>query len=943
MLGLSTNVLASLVPSAWPTRHAEWVLGATVVLLLVSAWLAVLAARVGDDDPDESGGGVAVGGHVSAEVAGAGAVVDRSVRGSVGSGHTVVAGPGAHVSIGSLRPEASLAQRPGQLIVGELPAAPPAFVGRAGVDELASVFAGGGRVAVVCALTGGRGVGKTQVAAQYARDAVSGGVKLVAWVSADGEDQLLTGLADVAGALGVADPDGDSRASAERLRGTLAARRDPAVLVFDNATDPALLRRYMPSTGATQIIITSTDRAFRSLGIDIDVGVFAREQSVAYLDARTGLRDSAGADTVADELGDLPLALAQAATVIGLERLSYDVYLERLRALPLEEMLPRDRGDSYPDSVARAILLSVDAVQQRDATGLTQRILSTTALLASDGIARTVLANILGLEGVNNGRKLDQALGALVAASVLGWAREGEAVVMHRLVARTIRDRLQSTDQLSDAMRATATRMRALLVSEDQPWERLTGSAEIVGHAMSVWQIALDAAARGALNDDPVEYVELAHWAVRHLGATADLSRAIQIGRPVLAECEQVLGSEHPETLRSRYILADAYRAAGDLGRAIPLYEATLTDRERVLGSEHPDTLGSRNNLAGAYQEAGDLGRAISLYEATLTEAERVLGSEHAHTLTSRNNLASAYRAAGDLGRAIPLYEATLTDRERVLGSEHPDTLGSRNNLAGAYEEAGDLGRAIPLYEATLTDCERVLGSEHPDTLGSRNNLAGAYEEAGDLGRAISLYEATLTDRERVLGSEHPHTLGSRNNLAYAYVAAGDLGRAISLYEATLTDRERVLGSKHPDTLTSRNNLAYAYQEAGDLGRASSLYEATLTDRERVLGSEHPDTLGSRNNLASAYRAAGDLGRAISLFEATLTDRERVLGSKHPDTLTSRNNLAGAYVAAGDLGRGISLYEATLSDCERVLGTKHPATATVRANLQIAKRERKTR
>ncbi|WP_307797849.1 tetratricopeptide repeat protein [Streptomyces laculatispora] len=44
--------------------------------------------------------------------------------------------------------------------------------------------------------------------------------------------------------------------------------------------------------------------------------------------------------------------------------------------------------------------------------------------------------------------------------------------------------------------------------------------------------------------------------------------------------------------------------------RAVPLFEATLAQRVRVLGDTHPDTLRSRNNLADAYRDAGDPTRA---------------------------------------------------------------------------------------------------------------------------------------------------------------------------------------------------------------------------------------------------------------------------------------------------------------------------------------------
>ena len=101
----------------------------------------------------------------------------------------------------------------GAVVVGEIPRAPQAFVPRATVRRLADALSGPG-VAVVCALTGLRGVGKTQVAAAYARSSVDAGDGLVGWVNAESRDDLLAGLARIAARVGVADPDGDSLKSA---------------------------------------------------------------------------------------------------------------------------------------------------------------------------------------------------------------------------------------------------------------------------------------------------------------------------------------------------------------------------------------------------------------------------------------------------------------------------------------------------------------------------------------------------------------------------------------------------------------------------------------------------------------------------------------------------------------------------------------------------------
>ena len=157
------------------------------------------------------------------------------------------------------RPTPKLAAE--QVVVGELPGEPRFFVAREAVDRLAAA-AEPGRAAVVCAVTGQRGVGKTQIAAAFARRCVAAGWHLVGWVNAETTDTLLAGLARVADAAGAGDPDGDSQKSAERLRDYLAARADPTLLVFDNAADPDALRRFLPAAGGARVVVTSTSQAF---------------------------------------------------------------------------------------------------------------------------------------------------------------------------------------------------------------------------------------------------------------------------------------------------------------------------------------------------------------------------------------------------------------------------------------------------------------------------------------------------------------------------------------------------------------------------------------------------------------------------------------------------------------------------------------------------------
>jgi tetratricopeptide (TPR) repeat protein len=115
----------------------------------------------------------------------------------------------------------------------------------------------------------------------------------------------------------------------------------------------------------------------------------------------------------------------------------------------------------------------------------------------------------------------------------------------------------------------------------------------------------------------------------------------------VFAPLLEWLGADRPrqsgqsDTLGSWNSLAMSDLAAGRPDKAIPLFKRTLADCERILGPDHPNTLRSRNNLAMCYQAAGRTATAIPLLERTLADCERVLGANHPDTKAARENLAA--------------------------------------------------------------------------------------------------------------------------------------------------------------------------------------------------------------------------------------------------------------------------------------------------------------
>ena len=823
------------------------------------------------------------------------------------------------------------------------------FVPRGEQEQLNALIADSTRRRTV--LMGMRGCGKTQLAATLAKQCEDANWNLVAWINAVSPDTIQSDLVELAKRLKIDTSDQPAQDVIVRrcLDHLKSAAPTDRLIVFDNVEDINHLTGLIPSGDGVRVVATTTNKVgWEDQGWNsIRVGVFDRSESINYLLTVTKSDDHDAADALAECLGDLPLAIAQAAATARHKDLSLARYLQRLESRGEELVIRPIPGDEYTDDVATVLWMAVeDAVDsmKNGTKEMARRQLGALALLAESGVPTRWLdptvEQLNDDESPDTQRDTDEdahdALTELIHRSIVQQtARDRSKTTIHRLQAQVLRNSWNN-NELDDARAAASDLLGSVNISRYASNDTKARRQEALDLVDQLRSIGTQKHSRDLFESPQI---------IRSLSQA--FSHASDLGLPYEAltldvavdALEGLLGPDHPDTLASRNNLAGAYHVAGRLTEAITLYEQVLPDRIRVLDEDHPRTLTSRNNLAGAYHAAGRLTEAITLYEQVLPDSIRVLGEDHPRTLTSRNNLAGAYLGAGRLTEAITLYEQVLPDSIRVLGEDHPDTLTSRNNLAGAYHAAGRLDEAIQLFEQVLPDSIRVLGEDNPDTLASRNDLAGAYLGAGRLTEAITLYEQVLPDSIRVLGEDHPRTLTSRNNLAGAYLGAGRLTEAITLYEQVLPDSIRVLGEDHPRTLTSRNNLAGAYLGAGRLTEAITLYEQVLPDSIRVLGEDHPRTLASRNNLAYAYASAGRLTEAITLYEQVTKDCARILAEDHPNTLTSRNNLAYAYESAGRLTEAIQLFEQTLHDCIRVLGEAHPFTATVRENLEAAKRE----
>ncbi|MEU9918080.1 FxSxx-COOH system tetratricopeptide repeat protein [Streptomyces sp. NPDC051001] len=601
--------------------------------------------------------------------------------------------------------------------VWNLPAPNAAFTGRDSMlVHLREKLASGQRVAVQ-ALHGRGGVGKTQLAIEYAHR-FAGEYELVWWIAAEDPALIPDQLAALALHTGAA-PAGTP--SADAVSALLAELRTRSrwLLVFDNAENPNALAPFLPGSTTGHVLITSRNPHWNNVAVPLDVDTLSRTESVALLRAQGAALDDADADGIAAALEDLPLALAQAAALLT-RGLSAADLREELSA-NLVQVMAQAHPPGYPAALAAQVRLTRTSLE-RDHPGAAA-VVDALAFLAPEPFPLTTCA----------GRLPDQASTLLkeTVASRLGAVRAVEAVSRHGLA------RVQ--DGTVQVHRLTQEMLKGQMTGQGH--DRAVTDAEALLTAANpggageprlwpAWQVLLPHALAldpTRLTTSPGRYVvRQTCWYLMERGQTRPARERLQ---RLYDTCLQQLGPDHDDTLRAAHILARAYGDTQDHERARALDEDTLARRRRLYGDDHPDTLASAHNLAVRLRALGQNENALALDEKTLETRRWALGVEHPDALSTASNLAGDLAAVGRVGEAVVLGEETVEVMRRVLGAEHPHTLSTANNLAVHLWDTGRAEEARVLGEETLERRRRLLGEDHPDTQRTAGWLASLGEE----------------------------------------------------------------------------------------------------------------------------------------------------------------------------------------------------------------------
>jgi len=776
--------------------------------------------------------------------------------------------------------------------VGEVPRQASAFQPRTGLRaQIEAARTHGRGVVLTQVLSGGGGVGKSQLAAFYAREAIRRGTDLVVWVDAAAPGAVTAAYAQAAArvqARGVTGQAADVEADARKFLEWTAGTKRSWLVVLDDVTDPDQLTSWWPSgnTGSGWVLATTrrgrADADLTGSGRElVDVGVYSPVESAAYLSdrlTRSGmahlLDEQAG--SLAAELGHLPLALSHATAYMINQQIGCATYLELYNdgQRLLDQLMTGDpdghgrQPDGHSRRITVTLLLALDAADTCKPVGLARPAITLAAVLdpaghpealwANDAVTSYLTSNRTPLPGPGqNAARLEirfrrrreipgpmptenavpvtpaQARAAVLLLSRYGLATYDanstpRAIRVHALIARAARETAPA-GQLARAAIPAADALVGVWPERD------------TDHGLS--QALRDCTDSLRRHSGQILWAPDAHPVIFRCGysvGNVGLARqADDYWEKVVAISTQNLGPRHPTTLRARLQRAAWHGTAVGAQDTVRVLEELLEDCRRWLEPNHPVTLETRVELARWRGEAGDSKAAVQALEELIAEQSRTLGPDDRQTLHTRHELAYWLGYDGKTAQSMQMFEELVPDAQRVLGPDDPEVLQIRADLAYRQGEAGDPVTARQTFEELVPASVRVHGARHLTTLNYRGNLARWRGDAGDAPGAAQAFEQLLADSVEILGPDHQHVLNTRSDLAHYKGKAGDAPGAVRALEELESEYQRVLTPDHWETHFNRDRLAHWRGMAGDMARAIRAYEELLTDRLRVHGPDH--------------------------------------------------------------------------------------------------------
>ena len=736
----------------------------------------------------------------------------------------------------------------------------------------------------VQALSGLAGVGKTQLAVEYAYRQASS-YQAVLWIHADSPEILQSSFVDLAEVLDLPEKSEASQPLIVKAVKRWLQQNARWLLVVDNLEDIDLLRDMLPSPHSGHILVTTRSHRTGQIAHRIDLEPMPTEDGALLLLRRAKLltphatlndaleADNAVAKKIAEVVHGLPLALDQAGAYIEETERGLSDYVDLYQQYSSSLLKRRGAsGHDHPESVTTTFSLSFEKLKTLNPAAI--ELLEFCAFLHPDAIPEEMI--IGGASALppllrttaTDPIEFDRAIENLLKFSFIQRKSDQNILIVHRLVQAVVKDTMNEERQreyLEQIVRAINTVFPSTEFSTWALCQRYLLQAQTIAKLIEQEHVLLSEASQ--LLCRVGEYL--------HLRGLYDEAERLLTQASVIEET--LVGTDHPTLIPILNTLARVYYLQGRYRQLEPLLLRSLALGERLLGTEHPQIGEILNRLGRTYHKQGRYSEAEPLLQRALALREKVLGPQHPHIATSMVSLAILYNRQGKYEQAEALYTQALAIRQATLDPQHPDIAANLNNLAAFYSRRGKYEQAETLAKQAVKISEQALGPEHPSAINSLDTLAEIYQEQEKYSEAEPLYQRIFTVAHKRLGPEHPALVTYGNHLARLYLAQGKYVEADATVRQALTLGEKVLGANHRHVGTSINTLADICKAQKKYSEAEELYAQALKIREKVLASNDINTAITLENYADLLQMIGRQTEAEELKQrADVIRREQL-------------------------------------------------------------------
>lgn len=740
------------------------------------------------------------------------------------------------------------------------------------------------------AISGLGGVGKTQIAVEYAHR-YREEYRFILWARAAGHETLTSDFVALANILHLPEEnEQDQPLVVAAVKGWLA-HNEGWLLILDNADDLELVIDFLPSGDNGHILLTTRAQATGGVASSIAIEKMGQEEGILLLLRRAGYlapdapleqaseEQQTQARAITEAMGGLPLALDQVGAYIEETGCNLSDYLELYRTHHKQLLQRRSsfRTD-HPEPVASTWALSFFNVEQ--ANPAAADLLRLCAFLNPDAIPEETITDGAGELGSALGRvaadplQWNDAIQVLRRYSLIKRDMENRVLNIHRLVQAVLKDGLD--DQLRRQWVERA--VRAVSQSFPDPEEftnwtrcqRYLLQAQNCAELILQWEMTFSQATL------------LLHRAGVYLSKRAQYIEAARLLQVAHSMRERTEGRDHPDVARSLHQLAKIYHNQMKFDFAEPLYRRALAIYEHTGGSLDAELVKTLGSLGDLLLKQGRLEEAQEMFQRGFSMSEQMLAPNLRLLAESVNNLAEICRQQEKYAEAELYYRRALSIAEQVFEPTDPNVTDVVYNLASLLYARGNDDEAESLYRRALANDELSLGSNHPTVASDLNDLGNLYTNQGKYAEAEPLYLRAIAIKEHVQGPNHMEVATSLNNLGLLYTYQGRYSEAETIFLRALGIKEQLTFPDPSIYAINLDNLAVLYRYQKRFEEAEQLHLRALAIFESSERTKKPEIARCLNLLGLLYTEQGRYSEAETYYQRALDLSEQAFNQDHP-------------------------------------------------------------